>query len=68
MIALTGYKSSLFENVGKVSIAFTLLDEKKMMELMISLNGDLKVKDQRKLKKKAMEAMIENYETYRVLI
>ena len=64
MIALTGNKSSLFENIGKVSIALTLMDEKKMMELMISLNGDLKVKDQRKLKKKAMEAIIENYETY----
>ena len=67
LVLLTGYKPNLFENVGKSSIALTLLDEKKMMEIMIGITGDLKNKEQRILKKKAEESLIHNYQTYHIL-
>ena len=61
---LTGYRLSLFNEVGKPCIALTLLDEPKMKEFIGNVPGKLKNKEQRALRKNALDLLLENWDDY----
>ena len=67
LVEVTGYKPAFFRNIGKVCIALTILDLKKMAALIdeLSKNGKFDNKKQRALKANAFDVLVNDFEEFK---